>query len=154
MKTLIKENDVFIVAKKLSKLDMNIRLLAVDYKWTETEGQDFFSIYVLANSEKIDKVQLVGSLDGEMWDLERSFEEKLRFEDNGKEYGIFKLELYDKESFPRSFVVKGVGEKEYYDNNSSRNYVIKKGRGGNIIPKKKKIILLNSIELYSLFDKM
>ena len=46
-----------------------------------------------------------------------------------------------------------MGEEEVYDNNDNRNYVTKRGRGGNIIPKKKKIILLNSIELYSLFDK-
>jgi hypothetical protein len=88
-----------------------------------------------------------------MWDLETSFEENFRFEENEKKYGIFKLELTNKDSFPRSFVIKGVGEEEVYDNNDNRNYVTKRGRGGNIIPKKKKIILLNSIELYSLFDK-
>lgn len=153
MKTLIKEKDIYKIGKKINKSGLAVKLLVVDYSWTEEEKENFYSIYALADLEKVDKVQLVASRDGEMWDLETSFDENFRFEENGKTYGIFKLELINKDSFPRSFVIKGVGEKEVYDNNESRNYVIKKGRGGNIIPKKGKIILLNSIELYSLFDK-
>ena len=137
----------------MDKKDLTVKLLAVDYRWSDTEEPNFYSIYSLADLQKVDRVQLVASRDGEMWDLETSFEEKFRFEEKGKQYGIFKLELTNKDSFPRSFVIKGVGEEEVYDNNNSRNYVTKRGRGGNIIPKKKKIILLNSIELYSLFDK-
>lgn len=153
MKTLIKEKDIYKIGKKINKSELTVRLLAVDYSWTEEEKENFYIIYVLADLERVDKVQLVASRDGEMWDLETSFDESFRFEEDGRKYGIFKLELINKDSFPRSFVIKGVGEKEVYDNNESRNYVIKKGRGGNIIPKKDKIILLNSIELYSLFDK-
>ena len=67
------------------------------------------SIYTIADLERVDKVQLVASRDGEMWDLETSFEENFRFEENDKKYGIFKLELTNKDSFPRSFVIKGGG---------------------------------------------
>ena len=153
MKTLIKEKDIHIIGKKIDKKGLTVKLLAVDYRWSDTEESNFYSIYTIADLERVDKVQLVASRDGEIWDLETSFEENFRFEENDKKYGIFKLELTNKDSFPRSFVIKGVGEEEVYDNNDNRNYVTKRGRGGNIIPKKKKIILLNSIELYSLFDK-
>jgi hypothetical protein len=154
MKCLIKKMDILRIFKSMEKTKLEIRLLAMDYKWTETEEKNFYDIYVVGDLDKLSDIRLIASGDGEMWDLELPFELAETLIENNKKYGLFFLQLRDKRVFPRSFVIKGLGGgEEFYDNNEGRNYVVKKGRGGNIIPKKKKIILLNSIELYSLFDK-
>jgi len=153
MKTLIKDKYILKIFETFDKSRLEVKLLAIDYKWTDEEEKNFYDIYVMADMDKIFNVRLIASGDGEMWDLELPFEPLEDIMENGKKYGLFYLNLRDKKVFPRSFVIKGVGNEEFYDNNDGRNYVVKKGRGGNIIPTKKKIILLNSIELYSLFDK-
>jgi len=88
-----------------------------------------------------------------MWDLELPFDQMEVVMENNNKYGLFRLNLDDAKIFPRTFVIKGIGTSESYDNNEGRNYAIKKGRGGNYITKKKKIILLNSIKVYWIFDK-
>ena len=153
MKTLIKDKDILKLFEGFEKSKLEMKLLAVDYKWTDTEEKNFYDIYVIIDMDKIFDVRLIASGDGEMWDLELPFQLVEKLTENGKKYGLFSLNLRDKRVFPRSFVIKGIGNEEFYDNNEGRNYVVKKGRGGNLIPKKKKIILLNSIELYSLFDR-
>lgn len=153
MKTLVKEEDIFKLFDSFDKIQLDLKLLAIDYQWTDTEEKNFYDLYVVANLEKISEVKLIASGDGEMWDLELAFDLLKTNNENGIRYGLFKLELRDKRAFPRAFVIKGLGSEETYDNNEGRNYVVKKGRGGNFIPKKNKIILLNNIELYSLFDK-
>lgn len=153
MKTLIKDKDILKLFEGFEKSKLEMKLLAVDYKWTDTEEKNFYDIYVIIDMDRIFDVRLIASGDGEMWDLELPFQLVEKLTENGKKYGLFSLNLRDKRVFPRSFVIKGIGNEEFYDNNEGRNYVVKKGRGGNLIPKKKKIILLNSIELYSLFDR-
>ena len=153
MKTLIKEKDIHIIGKKIDKKGLTVKLLAVDYRWSDTEESNFYSIYTIADLERVDKVQLVASRDGEMWDLQLSFEEICRFDEEQEQYALYKLFLNQDDVFPRSFVIKGVGEQEFYDNNENKNFSIKKGRGGNIIPRRKEIILLNTVELYSIYEK-
>lgn len=153
MKTLIEKKDILKLFKAIEKTELDLKLLAIDYKWTDTDEKNFYDIYAIGDLDKFSDVRLIASGDGEMWDLELPFEQIESLSENGKKYGLFLLQLSDRRVFPRAFVIKGIGGDEVYDNNDGRNYVVKKGRGGNIIPKKKKIILLNSIELYSLFDK-
>lgn len=153
METFVKEKDILNLFVAYSKENLELKLLAIDYKWDDSGDKNFYDIYVIANLEKVFDVRIVASGDGEMWDLELPFEHKETVIENGEKFGLFNLNIRDKRIFPRAFVIKGIGTDEFYDNNEGRNYGVKKGRGGNFIPKKKKIILLNSIELYSLFDK-
>ncbi len=153
METLIKEKHIEKIAKNYTKNDLTVKLLVLDYKWEEDGKSNFYYIYALVNVHKVDRVFLIGSRDGEMWDLQLSFEEICRFDEEQEQYALFKLFLNQDDVFPRSFVIKGVGEQEFYDNNENKNFSIKKGRGGNIIPRRKEIILLNTVELYSIYEK-
>lgn len=153
MDTFVKEKDIVNLFVAYEKENLDLKLLVIDYKWDETEEKNFYDIYVIANLEKVFDVRIVASGDGEMWDLELPFEHMDTVVENNKKFGLFNLNLRDKKNFPRTFVIKGIGTSDIYDNNEGRNYAVKKGRGGNFIPKKKKIILLNNIELYSLFNK-
>lgn len=152
MKALIKRKHILNLARELDKVDFVLGILGIDYNWFDIseKEEDFFCLYAMANNNIIDELYLKGSNNGEIWDLE--LEMKLISTINPN-FSIFELKLYDKDLFPRAFILKGIGSKEYYDNNNGRNYVIKKGRGGNLIPRKEKLIKLNHINLYNVYDK-
>lgn len=152
MDVLVKNKIALSLARQIDKTNVDIKLLIIDYKWND-EKINFFKIYVIADNSKVSEVKLIGSGDGEMWDIEIPLTLYETFEENEKSYGLYNLELKDNKTFPRSFVLKGQGNGEVYDNNDNRNYGIKKGRGGNLIPKNGQLILLNNIELFTLFDR-
>ena len=70
METLIKEKHIEKIAKNYTKNDLTVKLLALDYKWEEDGKSNFYYIYALVNVHKVDRVFLIGSRDGEMWDLQ------------------------------------------------------------------------------------
>lgn len=152
MKAFIKRKHIINLAREIDKQDFILGILALDYNWFDIseKNEDFFCLYVMANKNFIEEMYLKGSNNGEIWDLELEMSLIATVE---SQYDIFELKLYDKDLFPRAFVLKGLGAKEYYDNNSGRNYVIKKGRGGNLIPKKEKLIKLDYISLYNIYNK-
>lgn len=152
MKAFIKRKHIISLAREIDKQDFILGILALDYNWFDISenGEDFFCLYAMANKQFIEQLYLKGSNNGEIWDLDLN----MNFVANiDSKYDIYELKLYNKDLFPRAFVLRGIGAKEYYDNNSGRNYVIKKGRGGNLIPKKEKLIKLDYISLYNIYDK-
>lgn len=152
MKRLIKTDYAGLIGESLIKKGHLITLLAIDYNWFDIseEDEDFFVAYALVDNNFIEEVYLKGSNNGEMWDLDL---EMTKIQDIYPNYSLYQICLADKNLFPRAFVLRGIGSKEYYDNNNGRNYVIKKGRGGNLLPVEDKLIKLNHISLYNIFDK-
>lgn len=152
MRELFKKKHVIELAQNIDKCNLILKLLAVDYHWFDLseKEEDFFHVYVVANNEFIEEVYLKGSNNGEIWDLEYEMEKMSRID---SKFSLYKLSLFEKEEFPRAFVLRGLGGREYYDNNFDRNYVIKKGRGGNLIPKGKNYILLKEINVFKVYDK-
>lgn len=151
MRKIVDRNHAVKIAEDLDKRDLIVGLIAVDYSWFELseKNEDFFTAYAIVDNNFIEELYLKGSNNGEIWDLELEMKKIIDIENN---YSIYEIELSDKNIFPRAFVLRGVGGTEYFDNNFGRNYVVKKGRGGNVLPLKEKLIRLAYISQYEVFN--
>ena len=152
MKRMVDRNHIIKMAKTFDKRDLIVGLVGVDYNWFELseENEDFFYAYAIVDNNFVEELYLKGSNNGEIWDLEL---EMNKIDDIDKDYSLYEIELFDKNIFPRAFVLRGVGGSEYFDNNHNRNYVVKKGRGGNLLSCGDVVIKLNHISLYEIFGE-